>query len=100
MRRRDRPLDERHVVRPLEHARRGLCEIGDLHGAGERQELVLAIEQRELATVAGGEFEDRELGPLLLLFAFLAHLTPPGSTAAAPSRHTDTQGRLCRRTTG
>ena len=47
---------------PFQHAAGGLREIGDLHRAGDGQQFVLAIQQRELAAVAGGELPDGELG--------------------------------------
>ncbi len=34
--------------------------MGDLDLRGEREQLVLAVEQGELAAVAGGELPDRE----------------------------------------
>ena len=46
---------------PSTVALRRLEEIGDLDLARERQQLVLAVEQRELAAVAGGELPDGEL---------------------------------------
>ena len=46
---------------PSTVARRRLEEVGDLDLAGEREQLVLAVEQAELAAVAGGELPDREL---------------------------------------
>ena len=61
VRRRDRALDEREVVRPVRHRARRLAEVGDVDRAGERQQLVLEVEQRELAAVAGGELPDGEL---------------------------------------
>ena len=60
---RDRALDEREVVRPFDDAARRLEEVGDLDLAGEREQLVLAVEERELATVAGRELPHRELRP-------------------------------------
>ena len=60
----DRSLDQREIVGPVRDGARRFGEIGDLDRAGERQQLVLAIEQRKLAAVAGGEFPDREPGTL------------------------------------
>ena len=57
---RHRALDERKVVRPLDAGDAGLEEVGDVDLAGEREQLVLAVEQRELAAVAGGELPDGE----------------------------------------
>ena len=45
MRRGDRPLDQRQVVGPLDDGARRLGEVGDLDRAGDREQLVLAIEQ-------------------------------------------------------
>ena len=58
--RRHRPLDERQVVRPLGGRAPRLDEVGDLDLARELQQLVLAVEQGELAAVAGGELPYRE----------------------------------------
>ena len=63
VRRRDRALDDGEVVRPFDLGARRLEEGGDLHLAGDRQQLVLAVEQRQLAAVAGGELPDGELRP-------------------------------------
>ena len=59
----DRALHEREVVGPVVHPAARLEEVGDLHRAGEREQLVLEVEQAELAAVAGGELPDRELRP-------------------------------------
>ena len=48
----DRTLDDREVVRPGEHSARSLEEIGDLNLPGHGQQLVLAVQQGELAPVA------------------------------------------------
>ena len=40
---------------------RGLEEVGDLELAGQREQLVLAVEEAELAAVAGGELPHGEL---------------------------------------
>ncbi len=45
---------------PLAVVARRLEEVRDLDLAGEREQLVLAVEQRELAAVAGGELPDGE----------------------------------------
>ena len=42
--------------------RGGLGEVGDLDLAGERQQLVLAVQERQLAAVAGRELPDGEGG--------------------------------------
>ena len=57
----DRALDQRHVVRALHHRPGGLGEVGDLDRAGEWDQLVLAVEQGQLAAVARRELPDREL---------------------------------------
>ncbi len=61
VRRRHRSLDERDVVRAGELGARRLGEVGDLERAGDREQLVLAVEQGELAAVAGGELPHGEL---------------------------------------
>ena len=58
-----RALDQRHVVRALDDRSGGLREVGDLDLAGQREQLVLAVQQGQLAAVAGGELPDRQLGP-------------------------------------
>src|SRR5581483_5588892 len=60
--RRHRALDERHVVGALGGSAPSLEEVGDLDLARDGEQLVLAVEQRELAAVAGGELPDRERG--------------------------------------
>src|SRR3990172_547357 len=57
----DRALDERDVVRAFHHLARSLEEVRDLELARDREQLLLAVEERQLAAVAGGELEDREL---------------------------------------
>jgi hypothetical protein len=51
----DGPFDQRDVVRPGNHCGRCLNEVRDLHAVGHREQLILAVEQRELAPVTGGE---------------------------------------------
>ena len=58
---RDRSLHQREVVGTADGRAGGLGEVGDLDLAGQRQKLVLAIEQRELAAIAGGELPDGKL---------------------------------------
>ena len=60
--RRDRPLDQADVVGPGDLLGAGLEEVGDLDRVGDGQQFVLGVQQRELAAVAGGEFEDGQLG--------------------------------------
>src|SRR5881394_1207774 len=43
-----------------QHLARGLQEVRDPHPVGDGQQLVLAVEQRELAAVAGGELPHRQ----------------------------------------
>ena len=54
----DRALDQRQIVGSLDERARRLGKVGDLDRGAERQQLVLAIEQRELAAVTGGELPD------------------------------------------
>ena len=56
----DRPLDERHVVRPGDHRRGGLREVGDRDSSGDGEQLVLAVQEAELAAVARRELPDRQ----------------------------------------
>ena len=62
VRRGDRAFDQRQVVAAFHDRARRLREIGDVHRAGESQQLVLAVEQAELAAVARGEFPDGQFG--------------------------------------
>ncbi len=62
VRRGDGAFDQRHVIGAAHDAARGFGEIGDVDRSGDRQQLVLAVEQRKLAAVAGGELPDGELG--------------------------------------
>jgi len=60
VRRGDGALHQREVIRPIDLAAGGLGEIGDLDGAGNLQEVVLGVEESQLATVARGEFPHGE----------------------------------------
>ena len=60
LRRRDRSLDERDVVRTGFEAARRLGEIDDLDRAGELEQRPLGIEELELAPVARGHLEHRD----------------------------------------
>ena len=73
-RRRDRALDQRQIVWPRHHAPRRLGEIGDVDPLGEREQFVFAIEQAQLATIAGSELPHRQfrLSP-----SHSRHLTTP-----------------------
>jgi len=62
VRRRHRPLDQGEVVGALEDRARSLSEVADVDRARDREELVLAVEDRELAAVARGELEDAQTG--------------------------------------
>jgi hypothetical protein len=62
----DGPFDERQVVRSIDDRRGSLPEVGDLDRVRYGEELVLAVEHRELTAVAGGEFPDRQPGALAL----------------------------------
>jgi hypothetical protein len=68
VRRSNRAFDKREVVRTFYHATGGFKEVGNLHFVGDSQQLILAIEQAELAPVTGCEFPDCELR-----FAFRFH---------------------------
>ena len=92
VRRGDRALDEGEVVGALLHLARGLEEVRDLDLADDGEELVLAVEERELAAVAGGELEDGETRP--------RHLTPPACRRTAGSGRSGRRGRPCTRRTG
>ena len=79
---------------PSTVALRRLEEVGDLDLAREREQLVLAVEQRELAAVAGGELPDGE-----------RRLAGLGLTARAPpsgrrSRRSGRPGRRGRSASG
>ena len=53
----DRALHEKHVEWALRPARRGLRELDDIEAFSDRQQLILEVEQRQLAAVAGGELD-------------------------------------------
>ena len=58
----DRALDQADVVGPGDLLRPGLQEVGDLDGVGHGQQLVLRVQQGELAAVARGKLEDGQFG--------------------------------------
>ena len=60
----DRALDQRHVVGAVDRGPRHLGEVGDAHGPGQGQQLVLAVEQAQLAAVARGELPHGQGGPV------------------------------------
>ena len=64
---RDRALDQGHVVRARLDPAGRFEKIRNLHSAGELQQLVLEAQDRQLTSVAGGEFVDgqRRLGRTL-----------------------------------
>ena len=62
VRRRHRAFHDREVVRPLHLGAGRLGEGGDLHLAGDREQLVLAVEQGELAAVARANFQTASFG--------------------------------------
>ncbi len=59
---RDRPFHERQVVGTFHRRPRHLEEMGDAHGADQLKQLLLAVEDAELAAVAGGELPHRHGG--------------------------------------
>src|ERR1035437_555558 len=61
--RRDGPLDQREIVGSGDMSPRRLGKRRDVHRSRDGEKLVLAVEQRQLAAVAGGELPDSELGP-------------------------------------
>ena len=56
----DRALHQRHVVGSADDRAGGFEEGGDLHLLGDREQFVLAVQQRQLAAVAGGELPHRQ----------------------------------------
>src|SRR5208283_5510642 len=56
----DRALDDRDVVGALHGRAAGLEEVDDLQPVGQQQQLILAVEQAQLAALAGGELPHRE----------------------------------------
>ncbi len=81
---------------PSHDRARRLEEVGDLDRAGDREQLVLAVEQGELAAVAGGELPDGERG-----LAARGHGSdlPHRERGAARARR-GRPARPCRRTSG
>ena len=55
-----RALDQGNIVGTRLHGARCFGEMGDPDLPGQREEFVLAVEQGQLAAVAGGELPDRE----------------------------------------
>src|SRR5208337_535441 len=94
VRRGDRAFHQRKVVRTFRHRARGFGEIGDFDRVGDREEFVLAVQQAQLTTVAGGELPDRELG-----FAN-GHVRSPTYQEWRRCEETRTPGHLYRRTSG
>ena len=60
---RHRSLDEGHVIWSGDVGVRGLGEMRDVYLGGESEQFVLAVEHGELASIAGREFPDGQLGP-------------------------------------
>ena len=89
--RRDRALDQRQIVGPPDLGAGRFHEIGDLDRAREGQQLVLAVEQAELAAIAGGELPDRELRPPR------CHLRSPWRSEAGRCDRNETPAHPCRR---
>src|SRR5271170_5739991 len=58
----DRAFHQRYIVGPFDRGAGSLDEPGDLDTFGKGQELVFAIEQTKLASVARGKLPHRELG--------------------------------------
>jgi len=56
----DGALNEADVIGPVDHGPCGFREVGNLDPLGHREQLVLAVEQGELAAVARGELPDRQ----------------------------------------
>src|SRR6266568_6774643 len=90
----DGTLNKREIVWPIDHGARGLEEVGDLDFTGHRQQLVFAVQQAQLAPIAGREFPDRQFG--FLLTTFTAHIISPLSPAGAAPGCTGRPGRPCR----
>src|SRR5208337_4402825 len=58
----DGAVHQGQVVGALAHGPGGLDEKGQFHLVGDGQQLVFAVQERQLAAVAGGEFPDRKPG--------------------------------------
>ena len=74
-----RSLDQRQIVGTRHVGCPGFEEVGDVDGARDVQQLVLAVEQGELATVARRELPHREPGPLT------SHHHSPGTASSGPA---------------
>ena len=61
----DRTLDQRHVVRPGLRRSRHLAEVDNPNSFRQGEQLVLTIEQAQLAPIARGELPHRQGGALL-----------------------------------
>ena len=62
VRRRNRALDERQIVRAANPCARRLQKLRDLDRARHGEQFVFAVQETQLAAVAGSELPDRERG--------------------------------------
>src|SRR5271166_4523443 len=71
VRRGDGALDQGNIVGALDYSAGSFGKVGDFNGVGDSKQFVFAVEEAELASVAGGELPDGELG------LTLGHVRPP-----------------------
>src|ERR1019366_7880583 len=88
---RDRSFDDRQIVGAFEPLARGLDEVRDADGPCKRQQLVLAVEERELATVARRELPYSEL-------RLAAHVRSPSCRRGERCDPNGARDRPCTRT--
>ena len=86
LRRADRALDEQHVERAGRAARRRLGELDDVEALGDREQLVLEVEEGQLAAVARGELDDADPRPVGRRARGSRRGGPDGRVHHSPSR--------------
>src|SRR5687768_12801123 len=88
----DRSLDQEHVEWALRPARRGLGELDDVELLGDREQLVLEIEDGQLAAVARSELDDADARPMSALAACSGGHYRPSTLKAGPSSVSENTG--------
>ena len=88
LRRADRALDEEDVERAGRAARGRLGELDDVEPLGDREQLVLEVEEGQLAAVARGELDDADPRPAWRLGARRRRACRTASPSAGPPGRT------------
>src|SRR5208337_2543291 len=95
VRRSDGAFHKRNIVRAFDDGAGSFGEIGDFDGADNGKEFVLAVQQAQLATVAGSELPNGNFG-----FARGSHLRPPTCQKLRQSGQSGKRVNPCRRSRG